>query len=80
MKVLVFLVIFATVAAVGMVWFMDYQVYEDHGRLVAYACGNPREDGLDLQIAVSFGMSHLDPPRWINGKLQTWNFATKMAR
>lgn len=73
MKVLAFLAVFAILAALAVNWFVNSQVYGDQGHLIPFACGNPRNGELEIQIAVSFAMTDVDPPRFINSRQEPWS-------
>jgi len=73
MKSMVVLAVLAFLVLIGLLGWLQYESNRDHGHLVAFACGNPREGTLELQIVVSMRMVRLDPRRFKeNGKLQTW--------
>ena len=57
----------------GLYLYTQVWVAEDPGHLIAYACGNPKEGQVQIQVAVPYRMTRLDPPRVDEkGEFITW--------
>lgn len=73
MKSLVVLGVLAFLVLIGFLGWLQYESNRDKGHLIAFACGNPRGELLELQIVVSMRTVRLDPlERKEDGRFQTW--------
>ena len=59
--------IWLTVISVVVVWAayagLGLKLGEDSGQMIGFACGNPMNDKVQLQIVIAMGMTRKDPPR-----------------
>ncbi|MCH8250882.1 MAG: hypothetical protein IID36_00365 [Planctomycetes bacterium] len=63
MKGLITLAVIGLLIAMGAIYATGEWAFQDSGHLIAFACGNPSGDTVELQVAIPYRMTRLDPPR-----------------
>ena len=72
MKGIVILGVIGIAVGLGIYGYTNYEASRDRGHLIAFACGNLKGDTVEIQIAIPYRMTRLDPPRSTDKRRVLW--------